>query len=113
MRGLMAAVLIASVGCDRQEGPAPLVPPGSSNPRIPAPPGPQVAPMPDPANKKPPPSKPEGEPSRIVVHHVLIAFKGAERAGPKVTRTKEEARILAEEILQRAKNGEDIAALAK
>lgn len=48
---------------------------------------------------------------RISARHILVAFQGALRAG-RVTRTREEARALAEEIYRRARAGEDFAALA-
>jgi len=52
------------------------------------------------------------EPDRVTVQHILIAFKGSI---PKedVTRTKDEAKILAKEIFERAKKGEDFDALVK
>src|SRR5689334_18588162 len=131
MRWMVVAILVASVGCDSKEGPAPLVPPIAKRPPPPPPPAAPVNPPPPSApgaKKKLEPPKPlganatpvpnptpvpEGEASRITVQHVLIAFKGAHRAPPTVTRTQEEARALADEILERAKNGEDIAELSK
>ena len=66
------------------------------------------------------PTKPEGEDDRITVEHVLIGFKDAvgfqaqgqvpEKAA---NRTEEQAKTLAYEILERAKKGEDFAALMK
>lgn len=52
------------------------------------------------------------EPERVTVQHVLIAFKGSI---PKetVTRTREEAEKLANEVFERAKKGEDFDALVK
>jgi len=52
------------------------------------------------------------EPDRVTVQHILISFKGSI---PKdtVTRTMEEAEKLANEIFERAKNGEDFEALVK
>lgn len=50
-------------------------------------------------------------PPRIVVQHVLIAFRGS--GLPQPTRTKAEAETLAREIYTRAKAGEDFAALMK
>jgi parvulin-like peptidyl-prolyl isomerase len=52
------------------------------------------------------------EPEHITVQHILISFKGAI---PKetVTRTKEEAEKLANEIFERAKEGEDFDTLVK
>ncbi len=50
-------------------------------------------------------------PTRIAAQHVLIGFKGT-RVG-QATRTKEEARKLAEEVRKKAVAGEDFAKLAK
>ncbi len=55
--------------------------------------------------------KPAG-PDRVAVQHVLIAFKGS-IPDPKVTRSLEEARALAQEIFDRAKKGENFDALVK
>jgi peptidyl-prolyl cis-trans isomerase D len=49
----------------------------------------------------------------VKASHALIAYVGAQRAKPEVTRTKEEAKILAEELLAKAKtSGTDFAAFA-
>jgi parvulin-like peptidyl-prolyl isomerase len=46
--------------------------------------------------------------------HILIRYAGAMRTGPEITRTKEEAKKLAEEIAAKAKKpGADFAALAE
>ena len=58
------------------------------------------------------PKKAPGEPDRLAVQHILIAFKGS-IPEPKVTRTSEEALALAYEIFERAKKGEDFDALVK
>jgi len=52
------------------------------------------------------------EPDRVAVQHILISFKGS-IPKPTVTRTKEEAQKLAEEVFKRAKQGEDFDALVK
>jgi PPIC-type PPIASE domain len=52
------------------------------------------------------------EPDRVAVQHILISFKGS-IPKPSVTRTKEEAQKLAEEIVERANKGEDFDALVK
>lgn len=103
---LVLAIAVAAAGCDKSEGPAPLKPPPAMQP-----PPPAANPPPDPP--PPLPAPPEAEPSRIVVHHVLIAFKGAHKAPAHVTRTKEEAKKFAGEILERLRKGEDVAVLAK
>lgn len=52
------------------------------------------------------------EPERVEVQHILISFKGA-IPDEKVIRSKEEAKLLAEELFGRAKAGEDFDALVK
>jgi hypothetical protein len=52
------------------------------------------------------------EPDFITVQHILIGFQGSVPGKP-ITRTKEEAKKLADEILKRAKDGEDFDALVK
>jgi foldase protein PrsA len=52
------------------------------------------------------------EPDRVAVQHILISFKGA-IPKPTVTRTREEAQKLAQEVFERAKKGEDFDALVK
>lgn len=47
-----------------------------------------------------------GEPSHITVQHCLIAFDGS-LPGKSISRTQEEARVLAEKLFEDAKNGED------
>jgi len=57
-----------------------------------------------------PQSQPAAEPEHIQVQHILIAFAG-KLPGKQVTRTQEEAKTLAYEILERARKGEDYDAL--
>ncbi len=57
-------------------------------------------------------TQPSKEPDRIRVQHVLIGFKGSV-PGKDITRTQEEAKKLAYEILERARKGEDFGALVK
>jgi hypothetical protein len=53
-------------------------------------------------------------PDEITARHILIAYKGAERADDKITRSKDEAKKLAEQVLAEVKKeGADFAALAK
>jgi hypothetical protein len=53
-----------------------------------------------------------GEPSRIVVQHLLISFHG-KLPGKNVERSQAEAKELAEQLLARARGGEDFGALVK
>jgi len=52
------------------------------------------------------------EPDHIQVQHILIAFKGSV-PGKNITRSLEEAKTLAYQILERAKKGEDFDGLVK
>ena len=52
------------------------------------------------------------EPDRVAVQHILISFRGA-IPKPTVTRTREEAKKLAQEVFERAKKGEDFDSLVK
>lgn len=58
------------------------------------------------------PVKPEVEPQHVEVQHILIGFTGSVRGKP-ITRTKEEARTLAYQLLERARAGEDFDALVR
>jgi len=58
------------------------------------------------------PVKPDVEPQHVQVQHILIGFAGS-IPGKGITRTKEEAKKLAYEILERARKGEDYDTLVK
>ena len=57
-------------------------------------------------------ARPEQAVDKVKVQHVLVAFVGAKR-GSESKRTYDEARKLTEELLQRARGGEDFAGLMK
>ncbi|MFO0607937.1 MAG: peptidylprolyl isomerase [Polyangiales bacterium] len=59
------------------------------------------------------PGSPSARPARISARHVLVMHRGSERAPAGITRTREEARTRAEEVLRRARAGEDFAQLAR
>jgi peptidyl-prolyl cis-trans isomerase NIMA-interacting 1 len=80
-------------------------PPAPAEPTLDAPP---EAPAPAPTAPTPPPPEPT-----VAASHVLIQYKGSARAGENVTRTKEEAQKLATDVMNKAKKGQDFAALAK
>ena len=52
-----------------------------------------------------------GEPRTVLVQHVLVSFQGAPQIA--ATRSKGEAEILAGELLERARAGEDFAAMVR
>jgi hypothetical protein len=52
------------------------------------------------------------EPDVVVVQHILVGFKKTV-PGKKLERNKRDAKALAEELLQRARDGEDFDALVK
>jgi parvulin-like peptidyl-prolyl isomerase len=70
----------------------------------------QEAAAPTPA---PPPTPPAAAEQSVSASHVLIQYKGSMRAAPTITRTKEQAKKLATEVMNKAKKGQDFAALAK
>lgn len=54
----------------------------------------------------------EAAPETATASHILVRYVGTLRAGPDVTRSKEDAKKLAEDIAAKAKRGADFAALA-
>jgi peptidyl-prolyl cis-trans isomerase NIMA-interacting 1 len=51
-------------------------------------------------------------PVQITARHILIQYMGAQHAHDSIVRTKEQALTVAQEVLRRAKAGEDFARLA-
>jgi len=72
---------------------------------------PAPTPTPTPSAPSPTAGASAEAPKRIAAQHVLIGFKGT-RVGT-ATRSKEEARKLAEEVRKKAADGEDFAKLAQ
>lgn len=103
---LLGLSLLAAVACDDKtagapEAAAPVAPVTAS-----------VA-----ASASAPPSAaasaPKPPPDSVACQHVLVAYKGAKNAPPNVTRSKAEAKARAQEVLAKARAGEDMAALAQ
>jgi NIMA-interacting peptidyl-prolyl cis-trans isomerase 1 len=55
---------------------------------------------------------PKTAPTKISARHVLIQWMGAQNAAPSVVRTREQALVVAKDVLRRARAGEDFARLA-
>jgi hypothetical protein len=58
-------------------------------------------------------AKPEEPVEEIEIQHILISFQGAPRMPPSVTRTKEEAKLLAEKVYAEVIGGGDFDAAVK
>jgi hypothetical protein len=70
-------------------------------------------PLPPPEMVQPPAGDlPEDAPKKIGARHVLIQWMGADHAGGTIVRTKDQALAVAQEVLQRARAGEDVGRLA-
>jgi peptidyl-prolyl cis-trans isomerase NIMA-interacting 1 len=98
----LAATLLALCACkDDPPNPAAAAPTASSAHQAPsAPPSAPAAPA-DAGEAKPaasPAASAQKPPERVIVQHVLISYKGVKRAKPGVTRTKGEAKELAEKV---------------
>lgn len=106
-----APILVAliALGC------ADLTMPSTSETRVqPAIPSPQPAAEAPSGAESPKPERQILErDDTISASHVLIAYQGSLRAREQVTRTKADARKLAQQVQAKAKNGEDFAGLAK
>ena len=67
----------------------------------------------EPATSATPKPAPDQGPQELAGAHILIMYQGSQRAPATITRTKEEALALAQEVARKAKDGGDFAALAK
>lgn len=104
----LVSTLAFLAGCVDLTVPGNGAPPPAPEPAAEAAPAPEAAP-PAPT---PPPAPPQEE-AKVAASHVLIQYKGSMRSAPTITRSKEEAKKLAGEVLAKAKKGQDFAGLAK
>ena len=76
-------------------------------------PAPKAAPASEAANPAPSPTAAAAAPAEhIKLQHILISFAG-KIPGKNITRSQEEARALANQVLERAKKGEDFDELVR
>ncbi|WP_437677555.1 thioredoxin domain-containing protein [Sorangium sp. So ce131] len=61
---------------------------------------------------QPPADRPPAVPGLLGAKHLLVMYAGSRRSPPHITRTKDEARVLAEHLLRRAQRGERFEDLA-
>ena len=66
-----------------------------------------------PAPKPPPAATAAPSNERISAAHILVAYKGSTRAEETITRTKDAAKKRAEQLLARARKGDDFGKLAR
>jgi hypothetical protein len=72
-----------------------------------------AVPLPPAAPQSPELAQRSNEPLEVGARHVLVAYKGADHARPYITRSREEALALAEQLRKRVLDGEDFAVVAK
>ncbi len=97
---LLFALLLATLSaCDEK-----------SAPNVAPPPAPSVVASTAPSTPPPAPTA-TAAPTEIAAQHILVAYRGAERAPSGVTRSKAQAKTRAAEVDAKAKAGEDFTAL--
>lgn len=96
---LVSALLAVVIGCNRAPDEPAARTVTAALPSAPAPAAPGRA--------------PEAGPATIGASHVLVMHRASERVPPTVTRTREEARARIDDVLRRARAGQDFAALAR
>ena len=120
---LLLPIVLASSACNRpaEPGPAPVAKEQvTARPEAPKAPAPAA----DPTGMGTPPSRHESDlpdvplahpasdnAKQIKASHILIAYKGAQDAGPAVTRSREEAKSLADHVDIQARAGADFSEL--
>ncbi|HSO34257.1 MAG TPA: peptidylprolyl isomerase, partial [Labilithrix sp.] len=98
-------VLAAASACEDKPKPPPPALPETSTGFVPAP----SATVP--AAAAAPAAAPAVVPEAIAAQHVLVAYKGADKAPKAVTRSKADAKKRAEEVAAKARAGSDFSAL--
>jgi hypothetical protein len=88
-------------------------PPSAGSARPSASAKPTAAPTTPPSASAAPTATAEPGKDFVVGQQILVTWKGADRASKGVKRSKDEAKKLASDLLEKAKKGEDFALLAK
>jgi parvulin-like peptidyl-prolyl isomerase len=102
MKAALVLLGLAAVsGCDEKSAPGAAAAPSSSG----------IAPIATATTPPTPAPSVTAAPTEIAAQHILVAYRGAERAPAGVTRSKAEARARAAEVEAKAKAGEDFTAL--
>lgn len=96
--GALACVVVLA-SCEEKKVTPPPAPSASAAPVASAEPSASVAPS------------ATAPPDAVAAQHVLVAWKGAQGAPKSVTRSKADAKKIADDVAARAKNGEEFSAL--
>ncbi len=105
---LLLFVAAIAVGCDDKSA---ATPPAASASTTAVASNAPPAPAPSPSATVSAPPSATAAPASIAAQHILVAYRGAERCPPGVTRTKADAKARAAEVDAKAKAGEDFSAL--
>jgi len=109
-----ATATLASIPTTAGTGEATAAPPPPAVSATTSSPPPSKPPTPWKANPGAPRTAEEdpAHPTHITARHILIQYMGAKQASSSIVRTKEQAYVVAQEVLRRAKAGDDFARLA-
>jgi NIMA-interacting peptidyl-prolyl cis-trans isomerase 1 len=101
----------ASEGAGATAAPASGAPASSTSSATSAPPAPATSPETSAASSTPPVAAAapatDPHPKKITARHILIQWMGCTSAAPSVVRTRDQARVVAQDVLRRVKAGED------
>ena len=108
---LALALVTIVAACDETPKPAPPAPPETSAGLVPPPIATATATTTTATATTATPVASAPAPDAVAAQHVLVAYKGAEKAPRGVTRSKADAKKRAEEVSAKAKAGSDFSAL--
>ena len=108
---LALALVTIVAACDETPKPAPPAPPETSTGLVPPPIATATATTTTATATTATPVASAPAPDAVAAQHVLVAYKGAEKAPRGVTRSRADAKKRAEEVSAKAKAGSDFSAL--